>query len=87
MSDIWVTVVKVALLAYLLVAVVVVIVVRRRRMRKSRDEYLHAEPQPFWDYPRPSQPGFEATIRGAGPHTPLPDWMYADDEPEPPTGR
>jgi hypothetical protein len=87
MSDVWITVVKVALLAYLLIAVVVVIVVRRRRMRASWDEHLHAEPQPSRHHPRPSQPGFEATIRGAGPHTPLPDWMYADEEPEPPTGR
>jgi hypothetical protein len=87
MSDIWITVAKVVLLAYLLIAVAAIIVVRRRRMRKCRDEFLRSEPQPLRDYPRPSQPGFEATIRGAGPHTPLPDWVYADEEPEPPAGR
>lgn len=87
MSDIWITTAKVALLAYLVIAVVVVIVVRRRRMRASWDEYLRSEPQPFRDHRRPSQPGFEATIRGATPHTPLPDWMYADDVGDPPTTR
>jgi hypothetical protein len=87
MSDIWITVVKVVLLAYLLIAAAAIIVVRRLRMRKSRDEFLRSEPQPLRDYPRPSQPGFEATIRGAVPHTPLPDWMYADVELKPPTDR
>jgi hypothetical protein len=51
MSGVWITVVKVALLAYLTIAVAAIIVVRRRRMRASWDEYLHVEPQPFRHHP------------------------------------
>lgn len=72
---------KVALLTFLAVGVVTIIVVRRRRMRASWAQYLATEPSVRRQGGPPPQPGYEATIRGAMPHTPLPDWMYqADDE-------
>jgi hypothetical protein len=84
MANTWLTVAHVVLLAYLLIAVVVIVVVRRRRMKARWEEYLRSEPRPLQDWRRPSQPGFEAMIRGAMPHTPLPDWMYAEVDPSQP---
>lgn len=75
---------KVALLAFLVVSVVTIIVVRRRRMRASWVEYLETDPSMLGRRRAPIQPGHEATIRGAMPHTPLPDWTCQanDDRPD-----
>jgi hypothetical protein len=85
MSEFWITTMKVALLAYLVIGVVMFVVVRRRRQRAAWDDYLRSDVPPPTDQRRPSQPGYEATIRGAMPVTPLPDWIYADEDPERPT--
>ncbi|MCA2250805.1 hypothetical protein JF729_23785 [Mycobacterium intracellulare] len=72
---------KVALLSFLVVAVVTIIVVRRRRMRAARAEFLRRDPSELLQaYTRPAQPGYEASVRGAMPHTPLPSWVYHGDQ-------
>jgi hypothetical protein len=72
---------KILLLIYLVVGVAALIIVRRRRMRTARDEFLRTDPTQLLPNPtRPTQLGHEASIRGATPHTPLPDWAYTDDD-------
>ena len=85
MSDVtWhvcVTIGQVALLVYLVVAVTTVIVVRRRRLRAQWADYLDTDLEVLYARgARPGQTGYEASVRGAGPRTPLPDWMYEADD-------
>jgi hypothetical protein len=74
-----IAIIKIALLTYVLVGVVALIIVRRRRMRAARDEFMRTDPSELLSkYSRSSRPGYEASARGATPHTPWPDWAYRD---------
>ncbi|WP_322858514.1 hypothetical protein U8D42_19770 [Mycobacterium europaeum] len=63
---------KVALIAFLAGGVVVLIARGVRRSRANRSN-------PQWRGGR-TQPGYEASINGAMPNTPLPEWAYWPDE-------
>lgn len=65
-------VLKVALLAFIIVGTVALIT---RGVRRSRANRL----DPRWN-PRSGQPGYEASVSGAMPNTPLPEWAYWDDD-------
>lgn len=65
-------VLKAALVAFIVGGTVALIV---RAVRRSRANRL----DPRWKGPR-TQPGYEASARGAMPDTPLPEWAYRDDE-------
>lgn len=76
-----VVVAKVSLLAFIVISVAVIVIVRRRRMRAAREEFLRTDPEDLaFKYLGNAQPGFEASARGAMPHTPLPGWAYLDDD-------
>ncbi|MDM3908803.1 hypothetical protein [Mycobacterium intracellulare] len=63
---------KVALIAFIVGGTVVLIT---RGVRRSRANRL----DPRWKY-YGAQPGYEASVHGAMPNTPLPEWVYWDDE-------
>ncbi|WP_102418938.1 hypothetical protein [Mycobacterium sp. 4858] len=63
---------KVAVIALIVGGVVALIV---RGVRRSRANRL----DPHWRG-RGIQPGYEASVYGAMPSTPLPEWAYWDDE-------
>ena len=64
-------VLKVALLAFVAGGVVALVI---RGVRRSRANRL----DPRWNW-RSGQPGYEASVHGAMPQTPLPEWAYWDD--------
>jgi hypothetical protein len=74
----WLTLLKVFLVAFLAAGVTVVVVVGVRRSRANRGD-------PSWSRRAGGQPGYEASIRGNMPATPLPEWVDWDDE-NPATG-
>lgn len=63
---------KVALIAFIVGGTAVLIT---RGARCSRANRL----DPRWKY-YGAQPGYEASVHGAMPNTPLPEWVYWDDE-------
>ncbi|BBY13440.1 hypothetical protein MMARJ_41800 [Mycobacterium marseillense] len=63
---------KVALIAFVVGGTVAVIT---RGIRRSRANRL----DPRWKG-HIGQPGYEASALGAMPNTPLPEWVYWDDE-------
>lgn len=63
---------KVALIAFVVGGTVAVIT---RGVRRSRANRL----DPRWKGPG-GQPGYEASVLGAMPNTPLPEWAYWGDE-------
>lgn len=65
-------VLKVALIAFIIGGTATIIT---RGIRRSRANRL----DPRWNGPS-SQPGYEASVAGVMPNTPLPEWVYWDDE-------
>lgn len=63
---------KVALIAFIVGGVVALIT---RAVRRSRANRL----DPRWTA-YGAQPGYEASVHGAMPNTPLPEWAYWDDD-------
>jgi hypothetical protein len=63
---------KLALIALIIGGVVALII---RGVRRSRTNRL----DPRWNEHR-TQPGYEASARGAMLNTPLPEWVHWDDE-------
>lgn len=63
---------KVALIAFVVGGTIAVIT---RGIRRSRANRL----DPRWNG-HIGQPGYEASVSGAMPNTPLPEWAYWDDE-------
>jgi Immunity protein 63 len=73
----WLTVLKVSLIAWLAVAVAVMVMVGIRRSRRNRSD-------PNWSRGAGALPGYAASIRGAMPATPRPEWVdWDEDQPEP----
>ncbi len=69
-------VLKVAVIAFIVGGVIALVI---RGVRRSRANRL----DPRWSAPI-DPPGYEASAFGAMPHTPLPEWVYWDDNnPEP----
>jgi hypothetical protein len=66
-----IAILKVALLAFIVGGVAAIIIRGRRRSRANRGD-------PNW-MPR-GQPSHEASAHGAMPSTPLPEWVYWNDE-------
>lgn len=62
---------KVPLIALIVCGIVTLIA---RGVRRSRANKLN----PNWKG-HSAQPGYEASIHGAMPNTPLPEWVYWDD--------
>jgi hypothetical protein len=80
----WLTLLKALLIVWLAIGLTVIVIVGVRRSRANRGS-------PNWSGRTGGQPGYEASIRGSMPATPLPEWVDRDDEnPEPgsekPTG-
>jgi hypothetical protein len=69
----WLTLLKVGLIAWLATAVVVVVVVGIRRSRRNRHDAR-------WSRGSGTRPGFVASLRGNMPATPLPDWAEWDSD-------
>lgn len=63
---------KVALIAFIVAGTTILIT---RAVRRSRANRL----DPRWKA-YGAQPGYEASVHGAMPNTPLPEWAYWDDE-------
>lgn len=63
---------KVVLIAVIVGGTAALVVRARRRSRANRLD-------PRWQA-RGSQPGYEASARGAMPNTPLPEWAYWDGD-------
>lgn len=63
---------KLALIALIVGGVVALII---RGVKRSQANRL----DPRWNEHR-TQPGYEASARGAMPNTPLPEWVDRDDE-------
>jgi hypothetical protein len=63
---------KLALIAFIVVGTVALITRGLRRSRANRSD-------PRWNA-RSGQPGYEASVFGAMPQTPLPEWVGWDDE-------
>ncbi|WP_375488847.1 hypothetical protein [uncultured Mycobacterium sp.] len=72
MTLVLLAVLKVALIAFILGGVVALIV---RGVRRSRANRLDSR----WTDHR-FQPGYEASVFGIVPKTPLPEWAYWDDD-------
>lgn len=73
-SDVLMTVIilKVALIAFIVGGTAALII---RGVRRSRANRL----DPRWNAHR-SPPGYEASVMGVMPNTPLPEWVNWDDE-------
>jgi hypothetical protein len=72
----WLTLFKAALAAGLVIGLTVLIIAGARRSRANRAN-------PNW-FRRPGgQPGHVASLRGAMPDTPLPEWIDWHDEADP----
>ncbi|QUR69954.1 hypothetical protein F6B93_19305 [Mycobacterium spongiae] len=69
----WLTFLKALLIAWLVIALAAILVGAIRRSRRFRS-------YPNWSERGREQPGFEASIRGAMPVTPLPEWVDWDDD-------
>jgi Immunity protein 63 len=76
----WLTVLKVSLIGWLAVAVAVMVIVGVRRSRRNRSD-------PNWSRGAGALPGYAASIRGAMPATPLPEWVDWDEDQPDPDGR
>jgi hypothetical protein len=70
LSDVWETIGKIALLAFLAMALLVLVIAF---IRKSR---AHG-------FPTPQGSSIYSPFGGQMPPNPLPDWATQDDEPEP----
>lgn len=70
----WLTLLKVMLIAWLVTGLAVVVIMGIRRSRANRGD-------PNWTRRTGGQPGYEASIRGDIPATPLPEWVDWDDTP------
>ncbi|OBJ61762.1 hypothetical protein [Mycobacterium sp. 1423905.2] len=66
------TVLKVALLAFVVVGATAIVIRGVRRSRANRFD-------PRWREHR-DQPGYEASAYGVMPRTPLPEWVHWDDD-------
>jgi len=64
---------KIALLAFGFGGTAAIVVRGFRRSRANRGD-------PNWTNTRGGQPGFEASVHGAMPRTPLPEWAYWDED-------
>lgn len=73
----WLTL-KVLLIGWLTIGLTVVVIIGVRRSRTNRGD-------PKWSRRPGGQPGYEASIRGNMPATPLPEWVDRDDH-NPKTG-
>jgi hypothetical protein len=71
-EDMWLMLLKVLLIAWLVIGLTVIVVGSVRRSRANRGD-------PNWT--RRTQPGYEASIHGSMPATPLPEWVDWDDDP------
>ena len=69
----WLTLLKVLLIAWLTIGLTVVVVMGVRRSRANRGD-------PNSTRRTRGQPGYEASIRGNMPATPLPEWVDWDDD-------
>lgn len=76
----WLIVLKVSLIVWLAVAVAVMVIVGVRRSRRNRSD-------PNWSRGAGALPGYAASIRGAMPATPLPEWVDWDEDQPDPDGR
>jgi hypothetical protein len=76
----WLTLLEVLLIAWLAIGLTIAVIIGVRRSRANRGD-------PKWSRRIGGQPGFEASIRGNMPATPLPEWVDRDDDnPEPGSG-
>ncbi len=66
---------KIALIALIALIVGGVVALIIRGVKRSHANRL----DPRWNEHR-TQPGYEASTRGAMPNTPLPEWAHCDDE-------
>ena len=66
---------KVALIAYIIGGVAALVIHGVRRSRANRLD-------PRWNFYR-GYPGYEASVLGVMPNTPLPEWVDWDDEDTP----
>jgi hypothetical protein len=69
----WLIVLKVILVGVLTLGVAVLVVAGVRRSRANRGD-------PRWTRRASGQPGYEASVRGTMPETPLPDWVDGNDD-------
>jgi hypothetical protein len=67
----WLTLLKVLLIVWLAVGLTVIVIVGVRRSRANRGD-------PNWSRRTGKQSGYEASIRGSMPATPLPEWVDRD---------
>lgn len=75
LPSVGVIILKVAVIAFIVTGIVVLIVRGVRTSRANRSD-------PNWK--GRGQPGHEASIHGAMPNTPLPDWAHWDDQDDEP---
>jgi hypothetical protein len=67
---------KIVLIAWLAVGLTTLVIAGIRRSRANRGDSR-------WSRRAGGQPGYEASIRGNMPVTPLPEWVdWSDDDPE-----
>lgn len=69
----WLIAVKVLLVVFLTLSMAVLVVASVRRSRANRGD-------PRWMRRAGGQPGYEASVRGNMPATPLPEWVDWDDD-------
>ena len=70
------TLLKVLLIAWLAIGLTIMVIMGVRRSRANRGD-------PNWTRRTVGQPGYEASIRGNMPATPLPERVDWDDDPQP----
>jgi hypothetical protein len=75
-EDMWLTLLKVLLIAWLAISLRIMVIMGVRRSRANRGD-------PNWTRRTGGQPGYEASIRGNMPVTPLPERVDWDDNPQP----
>jgi hypothetical protein len=69
----WLVVLKVFLVALPALGLAILVVAGVRRSRANRGD-------PRWTRRASGQPGYEASLRGNMPATPLPEWIDLDDD-------
>jgi hypothetical protein len=70
----WFTLLKVLPIAWLAIGLTVMVIMGVRQSRANRGD-------PDWTRRTGGQPGYEASIRGNMPATPLPEWVDRNDDP------